>query len=180
MIGYDDNTVGNLTFKRISTNEALRELRNINSILFPQAYNDLFYKKLVKNPNVYFYLVYMNKKVIGTCSFIYSGDIRDFPKDIHQIQKLEESKTCCYIMTLGVLGVHRRMGHGSIIWKFIKEQTESHYFLLHVQEANELAIKFYQGHGFQVISTEPIRGYYKKLENSDALIMAGNFLNFNQ
>jgi ribosomal protein S18 acetylase RimI-like enzyme len=163
-----------LRFERITAfdHPLMKKLKQINSILFPQHYNDFFYMKLLKNELIHFYLAFVGDELIATCGFVLSdgfsiADNNFFPKDL---LSSEDPVSCCYIMTLGVLSVYRRMGYGKEIWQFISNVKRIQRFYLHVQISNEMAIKFYQSLGFTVVAG-PITNYYKRVSEPDALVM---------
>ena len=168
-----------LIFERITAFEhpLMKKLKQINSILFPQHYNDFFYIKLLKSVQVYFYLIFLGDELIGTCGFIISNANAISGNDFFPREFSHAGETtCCYIMTLGVLSVYRRMGYGKAIWQFIYNHVmsdnfnQSLQFYLHVQVSNELALRFYESLGFKIIG-DRIPNYYKRIAESDALVM---------
>ena len=153
--------------------EGIKELKRINSIIFPQTYNDIFYRKLVPIAN--FHLVYVKGELIGSFSFLLkSKSVALDPQVMSHI--VSQYENCCYIMNLGVLSVYRKQGFGRSMWNFIRDYAERYFreqqfeYCLHVQEKNKSAIRFYEKLGFQRISQ--IENYYRQLEGRNALVMA--------
>ena len=167
-----------IIFTRITheDKEKVRELKKINSIIFPQAYNDIFYRKLLSIAR--FYLVYtFDNQLIGTLSFLLIDHSTLLDSHLKSLV-LAPSGNCCYIMNLGVISVYRKKGFGTHLWGFIRKNAEEYFgdrkfeYALHVQVKNTSAIKFYEKLGFERIGIA--KDYYRGLESLDALVMARN------
>lgn len=77
-----------------------------------------------------------------------------------------------YIMTLGVLAIHRRLGVGEAILTSIIEQAREKGIKcigLHVHVENSTAIKFYERFGFSILGT--VNNYYKRIVPNSAYIL---------
>lgn len=173
-----DKHDGRLHIKRVKQEdkEDVKELKRLNAIIFPQAYNDLFYRKML--PMAHFYLVYdSNRVAVGTFSFFLKDESSVLDATLRELlfPPVERS---CYIMNLGVLSVYRRRGYGTLMWNLIQSYAEEHFgarefeYTLHVQQRNKSAILFYHNLGFQQVALA--KDYYRSLENADALVMARN------
>ncbi len=80
-----------------------------------------------------------------------------------------------YIMTLGVLAVHRRLGIGAEILTSIIEYAKEMGIKcigLHVHVENKTALNFYSRFGFQILGT--VNDYYKKITPNSAHILELN------
>ena len=83
-----------------------------------------------------------------------------------------------YIMTLGVLAVHRRLGIGAEILSSIIEHARSAGIKcigLHVHVENGTAIKFYERFGFRILGQ--VDNYYKKITPNSAYILELKLMN---
>jgi ribosomal protein S18 acetylase RimI-like enzyme len=77
-----------------------------------------------------------------------------------------------YIMTLGVLAVHRRLGIGAEILSTIIEyakEMDMKCIGLHVHVENRAALNFYDRFGFRILGT--VDNYYKKISPNSAFIL---------
>ena len=83
----------------------------------------------------------------------------------------------CYIMTLGVLAVYRRLKIGSFmletILKHYEKRREVIRIVLHVHSINEIALSMYRKFGFKIVAECP--EYYKKLQPSSAYLLQYDF-----
>lgn len=76
-------------------------------------------------------------------------------------------------MTFGVLAPYRRMHIGTVMLQaiiaFYQRKPEIKRITLHVHTSNDVALRFYQKHGFKVIDTLPT--YYKRLHPTSAHLL---------
>lgn len=100
----------------------------------------------------------------------------------------------CYIMTFGVLAPFRRLQLGMrtsrtssppyhcavlgscmlrTIVAFYQGRREVGRIALHVHTTNEIALKFYLKHGFQLVETVP--DYYRRLDPPTAYLLRYQF-----
>lgn len=84
------------------TVENLMELRNLNAVLFPMAYQDRYYKEVLA-ADALARIVYLNGKVVGT-----------FSCRIQAYYEGQKPRLECYIMTFGVLAPFRRLKIGTL------------------------------------------------------------------
>ncbi|XP_003744851.1 probable N-acetyltransferase san [Galendromus occidentalis] len=131
-----------------------RQLKCVNSVVFPVIYNDKFYQNVLEKGELT-KLAYCNDIVVGAvcCRIDTVGNQRKL-----------------YIMTLGCLAPYRRLGIGSVMLKHVLQYVENDgnfdSIYLHVQVNNDSAIEFYKKFGFQIVDTR--EKYYKRIEPADA------------
>jgi len=150
-----------MTKARIALGEVtvhnIRQLKRLNTVVFPVSYNDKFYKDVLQAGELA-RLAYYNDVVVGgvCCRVDTSNGLREL-----------------YIMTLGCLAPYRRLGIGTIMLKHVLDYVERDgnfdSIFLHVQVNNDSAISFYQRFGFNIVETKP--AYYKKIEPADAHVL---------
>jgi len=135
----------------------IRQLKKLNSVVFPVSYNEKFYKDVLSAGELAKLAYYNDVVVGGVCCRI------DTTEDQRRL----------YIMTLGCLAPYRKAGIGTKmlqhVLKFVEEDGNFDSIFLHVQVNNESAIKFYQKFGFSVVETKP--AYYKRIEPADAHVL---------
>jgi len=143
----------------------IRQLKKLNSVVFPVSYNDKFYKDVLLAGELAKLAYYNDVVVGGVCCRI----------------DLTEDQRRLYIMTLGCLAPYRRSGIGTLmlrhVLKFVEEDGNFDSIFLHVQVNNESAIKFYQRFGFSIVETKP--AYYKRIEPDDAHVLQKTLRNNN-
>jgi ribosomal protein S18 acetylase RimI-like enzyme len=154
----------------------LKELQSINTVLFPMAYQERYYREVLaldsfarlgkfqcRSCNC---LVYWMGRMVATFS------CRLQPFYVNEVPYIE-----CYIMTFGALAPYRRLKIGSVMIKAIIDhygrRKEVKRIMLHVHTANEGAIKFYIHHGFQIVQSLP--NYYRRLSPSSAYLLTYHF-----
>lgn len=129
--------------------------RSLASELFPIAYNECFYRKILLEPNYYAYIVYYGDVRAGLCAFY-----------------IEQEHT--YIMVLGIISNLRNHGLGT----WCLRNIESHVFRIspaqkeiriHVQINNVGAKAFYEKNGYETY--EMITNYYSGITPSSAFLM---------
>ena len=78
-----------------------------------------------------------------------------------------------YIITLGLLAPYREMGLGSALLtrslQEVHQLPEITKVVLHVQQGNDRAVKFYQKFGFKVVDV--IENYYMKIQPRSAVLL---------
>lgn len=87
-----------------------------------------------------------------------------------------------YLISLGVLAPFRRLGLGSLLLKWVINyctkvkwpKLNIQKLVLHVQSANEAAIRFYQKHQFEIL--QYMEDYYSKVECTSAYLMQLKFV----
>lgn len=137
----------------------LKQLKKLNSVVFPVFYNDKFYRNVLQEGE-FCKLAYFNDVVVGAVCCRLEKNPTGSGKQV-------------YIMTLGCLAPYRRLGTGSLLLKHIlkvcQQRKDIESICLHVQINNEEAIAFYQKFGFEITETE--EGYYKRIEPSSAYVL---------
>jgi len=139
------------------THHNLKQLKKINTVVFPVTYNDKFYLDILDSGELA-KLAYYNDIVVGAvCCRI----------------DTTENQRRLYIMTLGCLYPYRRLGIGTLmvnhILKFVEADGGFDSIFLHVQVNNESAIEFYKKFGFEIVETK--QKYYKRIEPADAHVL---------
>ncbi|GBP23508.1 Probable N-acetyltransferase san [Eumeta japonica] len=122
----------------------IKQLKKLNTVVFPVSYNDKFYKDVLEAGELA-KLAYYNDIVVGAVCC--------------RIDTSENSRRL-YIMTLGCLYPYRRLGIGTLMVEHV---------LKHVQVNNEGAIDFYKKFGFEIVETK--EHYYKRIEPADAHVL---------
>lgn len=139
------------------TQHNLKQLKVLNSVVFPVSYNEKFYLDVLEH-NDLARLAYCNDVVAGAVCC--------------RLDKMEEKKQM-YIMTLGCLAAYRRLGIGSVLLDFVfqlcRQRRDVEAICLHVQVSNDEALDFYRKFGFEV--TETKKKYYKRIEPPDAYVL---------
>lgn len=139
------------------THHNLKQLKKINTVVFPVTYNDKFYLDILDSGELA-KLAYYNDIVVGAVCC--------------RIDTSENMKRL-YIMTLGCLYPYRRLGIGTMmvehILKYVESDGSFDSIFLHVQVNNESAIKFYKNFGFEIVETK--QKYYKRIEPADAHVL---------
>ncbi len=165
-----------LLFVRVTSGQPIRDLRVINSILFPMAYQEKYYREVLSESS-FAKLVYWRGSLVGTFSCRMQDSCGLLPAGAVTGLVARE----CYIMTIGVLAPFRKRGFGSRLLDDIVASAREHHeaacshaavplrIILHVHLANEMAIQFYLKKNFSVIATIP--EYYKRLQPSSALLL---------
>ncbi|XP_063364868.1 probable N-acetyltransferase san [Cydia amplana] len=135
----------------------IKQLKKLNTVVFPVSYNDKFYKDVLEAGELA-KLVYYNDIVVGAVCC--------------RIDTSENSRRL-YIMTLGCLYPYRRLGIGSLmvehVLKYVEQEGNFDSIFLHVQVNNEGAIDFYKKFGFEIVETK--EHYYKRIEPADAHVL---------
>jgi len=135
----------------------IRQLKKLNTVVFPVSYNDKFYKDVLLAGELARLAYYNDLVVGGVCCRVDTS----------------EGQRRLYIMTLGCLAPYRRLGIGTKMWthvlNYVEQDGNFDSIFLHVQVNNESAIKFYQKFGFSVVETKP--AYYKRIEPADAHVL---------
>ncbi|KAK2153767.1 hypothetical protein LSH36_287g05017 [Paralvinella palmiformis] len=139
----------------------IKQLKRLNQVVFPVAYNDKFYKDVLEVGELA-KLAYFNDIVVGAVCC-----------------REDKSDGCrrLYIMTLGCLAPYRRLGIGSKMLEHVLKicEQDGNYdnVYLHVQVNNEDAVKFYEHFGFEIV--ERNENYYKRIEPADAFVLQKTF-----
>ncbi|KAG0222299.1 hypothetical protein BGW41_006074 [Actinomortierella wolfii] len=127
----------------------LGQLKRLNSVIFPIAYQPSFYKEVLE---------------VGEFAKIGAVCCRMEP-----IQHATASHDL-YIATLGVLAPYRKLGLATALLEHIMthaaENKKIRKVYLHVQTTNEEALAFYKKHGFEL--KEKVDKYYTNVEDADA------------
>ncbi|XP_066154284.1 probable N-acetyltransferase san [Euwallacea fornicatus] len=135
----------------------IKQLKKLNSVVFPVSYNDKFYKDVLEAGELA-KLAYYNDIVVGAVCC--------------RIDTSEKSRRL-YIMTLGCLYPYRRLGIGTMmvehILSYVEQDGNFDSIFLHVQVNNEGAIDFYKKFGFEIVETK--EHYYKRIEPADAHVL---------
>ena len=133
-------------------------LRIINYLTLPVIYSEEFYNYLTQMQR-YSRLAYVKDIPVGAISC---------KEDIDP-----DGEHVCYIMTITVLKPYLRYGIGSqLLQKAIEEcvlQRKVKKMRLHVQSANESALRFYAKHGFTVV--KEMKDYYTELSDKDCFVL---------
>ncbi|KAI8642084.1 acyl-CoA N-acyltransferase [Parasitella parasitica] len=144
------------------TNDSLKDLADLHSRVFPIIYGQKFYDQVLNAGELAQMVYYDNEYAGAICCRTEPSKYNNFTARV-------------YMMTLGVLKKYRNLGLGSIliehIVQILKRQSDPVIasIYLHVQTANEAAIRFYSRNGFRIQSVVP--NYYKQIENRDAYIL---------
>jgi len=143
----------------------IRQLKRLNTVVFPVSYNEKFYKDVLLAGELARLAYYNDVVVGGVCCRVDTS----------------EGQRRLYIMTLGCLSPYRRLGIGTKmlfhVLKFVEEDANFDSIFLHVQVNNESAISFYQKFGFSIVETK--KAYYKRIEPADAHVLQKNLRNNN-
>ncbi|XP_050316346.1 probable N-acetyltransferase san [Anthonomus grandis grandis] len=135
----------------------IKQLKKLNSVVFPVSYNEKFYKDVLEAGELA-KLAYYNDIVVGAVCC--------------RIDTVEKSRKL-YIMTLGCLYPYRRLGIGTLmvqhILNYVEEDGNFDSIFLHVQVNNKVAIDFYKKFGFEIVETK--EHYYKRIEPADAHVL---------
>ncbi|KAI9333220.1 N-alpha-acetyltransferase 50, NatE catalytic subunit, partial [Zopfochytrium polystomum] len=126
----------------------LRQLRLLNSVVFPIQYNDGFYKVVIQERNL--------------CALAFVGDecVGAICCRREQTGERAEADERVYVMTLGVLAPYRRLQIGTRLLRHLLDSVgPTRDVCLHVQTSNVQALRFYVKSGFLV--EETVAGYYK-------------------
>ncbi|XP_033641369.1 N-alpha-acetyltransferase 50-like [Asterias rubens] len=136
----------------------IKQLKRLNSVVFPVSYNDKFYKDVLDVGELA-KLCYFNDIVVGAVCC--------------RIDTTEDGSRRLYIMTLGCLAPYRRLGIGTVMLKHVLDYCAKdgnvNNIYLHVQINNESAIEFYKKFDFEIIETK--EHYYKRIEPADAHVL---------
>ncbi|CAG9101061.1 hypothetical protein JYU34_013459 [Plutella xylostella] len=139
------------------TQHNIKQLKKLNTVVFPVSYNDKFYKDVLEAGEMA-KLAYYNDIVVGAVCC--------------RIDTTENSRRL-YIMTLGCLYPYRRLGIGTLmvehVLKYVEQDGNFDSVFLHVQVNNEGAIDFYKKFGFEIVETK--EHYYKRIEPADAHVL---------
>ncbi|KAI8040023.1 probable N-acetyltransferase san [Drosophila suzukii] len=135
----------------------IKQLKKLNTVVFPVSYNDKFYVDVLEAGELA-KLAYYNDIVVGAvCCRI----------------DTTENQRRLYIMTLGCLSPYRRLGIGTVMFEHIMNFAEKDgnfdSIFLHVQINNDGAIEFYKKFGFEIVDTK--EQYYKRIEPADAHVL---------
>jgi ribosomal protein S18 acetylase RimI-like enzyme len=186
-----DSTMGREIWLRDVTENNVRHVRLLNSVLFPIRYDQKFYTDILQAGEFAKLVYYGDYSTINdelspigsVCcrrEFIHEMPIMHHDLVIPSTSITTSTSLCLpiektpsyrvYIMTLGVLAPYRRLGIGSILLRYILDQCMKDesikYIYLHVQANNKDALKFYEKFGFQIIHMIP--DYYRNIQPSDA------------
>lgn len=139
------------------TQHNLKQLKVLNSVVFPVSYNEKFYLDVLEHSNL---------AKLAFCNDVVAGAV------CCRLDKMEDKKQL-YIMTLGCLAAYRRLGIGSVLLDFVfqlcRQRREVESICLHVQISNDEALDFYRKFGFEV--TETKEKYYKRIDPPDAYVL---------
>ncbi|CAH0386088.1 unnamed protein product [Bemisia tabaci] len=156
-------SVTNMTRAKIELGDVtphnIKQLKQLNTVVFPVSYNEKFYKDVLEAGELA-KLAYYNDIVVGAvCCRI----------DPNNGRRL-------YIMTLGCLSPYRRLGIGSTmvehVLNYVEKDGNFDSVYLHVQLNNDGAIEFYKKFGFEIVETK--EHYYKRIEPADAYVLEKN------
>jgi ribosomal protein S18 acetylase RimI-like enzyme len=140
----------------------IRQLKRLNSVVFPVSYNDKFYKDVLQAGELARLAYYNDVVVGGVCCRI----------------DTTEGQRRLYIMTLGCLAPYRRCGIGTVMLKHVLNYVEKDgnfdSVYLHVQINNDSALAFYEKSGFNIVETKT--AYYKRIEPPDAHVLQKNLV----
>lgn len=161
-MSFDDkglriNRISAMIELRSITNENVKSVQRLDQIIFPVTYNKSYYKDL-PNLEKFAKLAFYNGAMVGTVCC---------RREVIDLQKR------LYIMTLGCLPTHRRLGIGTFMLNHVlqlcKDEGGFEKIYLHVHTENEEAIEFYRKFGFDV--TERKTNYYRRLPQPDAFLL---------
>eukprot|EP01125_Pyxidicula_operculata_P011560 TRINITY_DN3787_c0_g1_i1.p1 TRINITY_DN3787_c0_g1~~TRINITY_DN3787_c0_g1_i1.p1 ORF type:complete len:183 (+),score=28.65 TRINITY_DN3787_c0_g1_i1:70-549(+) len=143
------------------TDKNLKQLKILNSLVFPVQYPDKFYTSLIANPELS-QLAFFNDVFVGAVCC-----------------RLEKDSTTnelkIYIMTLGVLAQYRKLGLGRKLLEYVLNLAQKKgikQIYLNVQTSNQDAIEFYKKFNFVVTGEQ--KGYYKNIDPPDAYFLTLN------
>eukprot|EP00197_Chlamydomonas_leiostraca_P005543 CAMPEP_0202868476 /NCGR_PEP_ID=MMETSP1391-20130828/10900_1 /ASSEMBLY_ACC=CAM_ASM_000867 /TAXON_ID=1034604 /ORGANISM="Chlamydomonas leiostraca, Strain SAG 11-49" /LENGTH=158 /DNA_ID=CAMNT_0049548651 /DNA_START=63 /DNA_END=535 /DNA_ORIENTATION=+ len=137
----------------------VEQLKMLNNIVFPIKFPDSVYKDCLQFPDMT-QMAYHNDVAVGGVAA--------------RCEKQASGRVRCYIATLAVLAPYRSYGIGARLLAKVVAAASADANIdevaVHVQADNEEARKFYERHGFAVVET--VKDYYKRLECTDALLLA--------
>lgn len=137
----------------------IRQVKEIQKLLFPITYPDSFYEELVYDSTKVSYLFTHFGEVIGVCS------VNTEPKSLKS-----------YLMTFGILPEYRRRKIGSHCLRILEAMLMRSYgtkkMYLHVLSSNVAAKFFYARLGYHFLRIED--DYYRNLPVRSALLFVKN------
>lgn len=138
----------------------LEQVKLLNSVVFPIAYSQKFYDEQL-TVGEFAKMAFYEKIFVGSvCSRM-------------EVNKDTEDKRL-YVLSLGVLAPYRRRGVATKLYNHILEHAQKDSkikeIFLHVQTTNVDALAFYKGFGFEIVET--VKGYYKRIEDTDAHVLS--------
>lgn len=143
------------------TNSNKEVLKRLVHACFPVSYSEEFYGKVVNVYNNLARFIVLKDVIVGAVACrVENEEITNTPH--------------VHVMILLVLDKYRRLGLAHIMLNFIYDEIKKltikpEYLSLHVQKANEVAVKFYLKEGFSI--TEELENYYTDIENGTAYYM---------
>ncbi|RCH92272.1 hypothetical protein CU097_008760 [Rhizopus azygosporus] len=145
------------------TTETLPLLIELHKLVFPVSYGAKFFQFVLNSGDLAKLVYYDNQCAGAICCRLEKTRPDDYSARM-------------YMMTLGVLKHYRNLGLGSILIEYIMSVASRITYplvtsvYLHVQVANEMAIRFYLRNGFQIEAIA--HDYYKLNENRDAYVLS--------
>eukprot|EP00033_Pygsuia_biforma_P002156 GCRY01002391.1.p1 GENE.GCRY01002391.1~~GCRY01002391.1.p1 ORF type:complete len:162 (+),score=19.86 GCRY01002391.1:105-590(+) len=139
----------------------LRQLKLLNSVLFPVSYSKEFYRSIIAEKQ-FCRLAYYGDLMVGNIC------VRFIPSDTGRV---------VYITTFGVLAPYRKQGLGTKLLNHVIDtsktentntsQKKIEKITLHVQVSNADAIEFYKK--FNFVEGAVVKDYYNNLDCNDAI-----------
>ncbi|PVU84758.1 hypothetical protein BB559_007434 [Furculomyces boomerangus] len=172
----------------------ISQLQTLNSELFPVKYSPQFYENILNGESFGLLATHDNQYVgaiVGRLQpYRFTEDFEgNFNRaGYHQMETYKRDVICgynykeIYIMTLGVLSSHRRLGIGRALIDSIIEDSKKNKdikkIVLHVQSSNSSALAFYKNYGFEV--SKLVKEYYRLIPSPDAYILTLELKNRNK
>lgn len=158
-MGRDIISLDDLTSNNIGV------FKKINQSVLPKQFPDLWYKDSLDSSLIVKLAYYAELPV---------GAIKGRPintKESFNLAVLPSNiiPDAIYIDSLAVLENYQNLTIGKKLLAHLVEETKKkfiHLIILHVQEGNEHALKWYEAQGF--VKGELVKNYYKDLEDKNA------------
>ena len=145
----EENELIKVEFGDINKNN-FNQLKQLNNLSLPVRYQDGFYYRIINHLR-YGRFAYLNDIIVGAISWKYDKC---------------GNENNVYIMTINVLESYKRHKIGTQLLQELirlhKNMKEISYINLHVQICNDIAKKFYEKNGFEVVKT--LENYYTDIE----------------
>ena len=149
----EENELIKVEFGDINKNN-FNQLKQLNNLSLPVRYQDGFYYRIINHLR-YGRFAYLNDIIVGAISWKYDKC---------------GNENNVYIMTINVLESYKRHKIGTQLLQELirlhKNMKEISFINLHVHVQNDIAKKFYEKNGFEVVKI--LDNYYTDIEPKGA------------
>ena len=152
----DSSIDSQFVFRRKVHREDLVQIKELQSVLFPVQYSEVFYENLLRDDyeTILAFSADEPEALCGVATARMSQTSHEPPVSYCGPDEIEG-----YIMTLGVAKSARGMGLGSRLLKMIKEimlqEIQCDILTLHVKVGNFAAFRLYKSHDFVIAESLP-------------------------